>query len=152
MPERDASMSGVTVGIDGSRNSHHALEWAIKEAAVRDAPLTVLTVNQLLGSIWTGDPLSYPGDDERLAKARKAAEEAVAAATADAGDMKPTSVSVIATNGFVVRELLSASETADLLVLGTRGGGGFETLRLGSVSSQVIHHAKCPVVVVPHTK
>jgi nucleotide-binding universal stress UspA family protein len=143
-------MSGVTVGIDGSKNSHYALEWAIKEAALRDAPLTVLTVNQQVASAWTGRPVGYPGDDERLAAARKAAEEAVAEATANAGDKQPTSVSVIATNGFVAKELLNAAESADLLVLGTRGTGGFESLRLGSVSSQVIHHAKCPVVVVPH--
>jgi nucleotide-binding universal stress UspA family protein len=143
-------MSGVTVGIDGSKNSHYALEWAVREAALRDVPLTVLTVNQVIASAWTGKPVEFPGDDERLTAARKAAEEAVAAATADAGDNQPTSVSVVATNGFVVKELLSASESADLLVLGTRGSGGFETLRLGSVSSQVIHHAKCPVVVVPH--
>jgi nucleotide-binding universal stress UspA family protein len=143
-------MSGVVVGIDGSRNAHYALEWAIKEAALRGAPLTVLTINQLVASAWTGNPVSYPGEEERLATSRKAAEDAVAEATAGLGDKQPRSVSVVATNGFVVQELLSAAESADLLVLGTRGSGGFEPLRLGSVSSQVIHHARCPVVVVPH--
>jgi len=58
-------------------------------------------------------------------------------------------VTVVAVNGFAVQELVNASENCDLLVVGTRGGGGFAPLRLGSVSSQVVHHAKCPVVVVP---
>lgn len=143
-------MSGVTVGIDGSKNSHFALEWAFHEAALRKTPLTVLTVNQLVASAWTGKPVSYPGEQDRLAAARKAAEETVAETTARLGDERPKSVAVVAVNGFAVQELLSASQTADLLVLGTRGSGGFEPLRLGSVTSQVIHHSKCPVVVVPH--
>ncbi len=144
-------MSGVTVGIDGSRNSHYALEWALEEAALRAAPLTVLTVNQLVASAWSGHPVEYPGEEDRLAQVRKAAEEAVAAAQAKSGDKKPPSVTVVAVNGFAVKELLDASGSADLLVLGSRGSGGFEPLRLGSVSSQVTHHAKCPVVIVPHS-
>lgn len=143
-------MSGITVAIDGSKNSHYALQWALKEAALRSAPLTVLTINQLVASAWTGNPVSYPGEDERLAEARKAAEDVVANATAELGDNQPPLVTVIAQNGFVVQQLLSAADTTDLLVLGSRGSGGFERLSLGSVTSQVIHHAKCPVVVVPY--
>jgi nucleotide-binding universal stress UspA family protein len=144
-------MAGVTVGIDGSKHSHEALDWAIKEAALRNAPLTVLAVNEVVASAWTGQPLAYPGDEERLAAARKAAEEAVAEATAKLGDAKAPSVTVTAVNGFAARELIKASAGTDLLVVGSRGGGGFESLRLGSVSGQVTHHAKCPVVIVPHT-
>jgi hypothetical protein len=50
---------------------------------------------------------------------------------------------------FPAKILIDASENADLMVVGSRGGGGFGALFLGSVSSQVVHHAKCPVVVVP---
>jgi nucleotide-binding universal stress UspA family protein len=46
--------------------------------------------------------------------------------------------------------LLRASEDADMIVLGARGGGGFARLHLGSVSDQVAHHAHCPVVIIPH--
>lgn len=143
-------MSGVTVGIDGSKHSHVALEWAVKEAALRKAPLTVLAVNEVIASLWTGQPEAFPGEEERLATVRKAAEEAVATAT-EKLDSKPPSVTVTAVNGFAARELINASADADLLVVGSRGGGGFDSLRLGSVSGQVTHHAKCPVVVVPHT-
>jgi len=142
-------MYGVVVGIDGSRNASHALEWAMTEAAIRKAPLTVITVNQVSASYWTGNPITLPSDQERVAEARKAAEAAVAETASRLGSEQPASVTVVAVNGFAVQELVNASENCDLLVVGTRGGGGFAPLRLGSVSSQVVHHAKCPVVVVP---
>lgn len=145
-------MSGVTVGIDGSENSHLALEWAITEAALRNAPLTVLTVSQQISSAFTGEPVDYQGDEARLATVRKAAEETVAEATSKLGGKRPPSVTVSAVSGFAVQQLIAASQTADLLVVGSRGGGGFGALRLGSVSSQVVHHAKCPVAVVPRQK
>lgn len=145
-------MSGVTVGIDGSKYSHYALQWALAEAALRKAPLTVVAVNPLIASTWTGAPVTGPGEDDRLASVRKAAEELVAEATSKAGGERPPAVTVNAVSGFVVPELIKAAEHADLLVVGSRGGGGFAPLRLGSVSSQVVHHATCPVVVVPHTR
>ena len=53
-------MPGITVGVDGSHGAHQALEWAIKEAAVHDAPLTVLTVHEVAASGWTGNPIILP--------------------------------------------------------------------------------------------
>ena len=58
-------------------------------------------------------------------------------------------VTVRALTGTAADELINASEDADLLVVGARGAGGFARLVLGSVSTQVTHHALCPVVVVP---
>ena len=54
--------------------------------------------------------------------------------------------------GFAAKELIDASHDADLVVIGSRGGGGFGRLMMGSVSSQVVNHAACPVVVVPHER
>lgn len=142
-------MSGIVVGIDGSHNASHALEWAMTEAALRKAPLTVVTVNQVTASYWTGNPVTVPADEERIVKVRKLAEDAVAATAAKLGTAQPASVTITAVHGFPAKSLLDASEGSDLLVVGTRGGGGFGSLVLGSVSSQVVHHAKCPVVVVP---
>ena len=58
-------------------------------------------------------------------------------------------MTVRAVNGFPVAELIAASRTADLIVLGARGITPIQRLLLGSVSSGVLHHAQCPVVVVP---
>ncbi|MGO8960491.1 MAG: universal stress protein [Streptosporangiaceae bacterium] len=142
-------MSGIVVGIDGSHNASHALEWAMTEAALRKAPLTVITVNSVSASYWTGNPVTVPADEERIVSVRKLAEDAVAEVAAKLGTGQPASVTITAVHGFPAKSLLDASEDCDLLVVGTRGGGGFGSLILGSVSSQVVHHAKCPVVVVP---
>jgi nucleotide-binding universal stress UspA family protein len=143
-------MPGITVGIDGSRNSLKALEWAMKEAALQRSPLTVLTVHEVAASQWTGHPIVQPDvDNPAQEKYRQAAEEAVAKVASELGEERPASVTVRAVTGFTAYELIDASQDSDLLVVGSRGGGGFSRLLLGSVTSQVVHHAACPVVVVP---
>ena len=61
----------------------------------------------------------------------------------------PESVAVNAVHGFPVEELVNASKEADMVVLGSRGVGGFTRLLVGSTASQVVQHAYCPVVIVP---
>ena len=141
-------MPGITVGIDGSEHSVKALEWAIKEAAIRHSPLTVLAVHLVPKSGWTGQPITLPADIADLEQARQTAEEQVTKVTSQLGDAQPASVKVSAVNGFPAQELIEASRDADLVVIGSRGSGGFARLMMGSVSSQVVHHAHCPVVVV----
>lgn len=142
-------MPGITVGIDGSHNSLEALEWAMKEAVLRHSPLTVLTVYEIVASQWTGHPPVQPDTDSRAEELyRRAAEESVAKAAEELGE-QPAPLIVRAVTGFAASELIDASQSSDLLVVGSRGGGGFARLLLGSVSSQVVHHAACPVVVVP---
>jgi nucleotide-binding universal stress UspA family protein len=142
-------MSGIIVGIDGSDHSRHALEWAIREAAVRRAPLTVLTVAQPVAGYW-GGPVLYPGDQDLTEKARETAQEETDSTLEkiDPGS-RPSSVTVKAVNGLPAEALLEAAADADMLVVGSRGAGGFKRLLLGSVSVQVTHHAHCPVVVIP---
>ena len=141
-------MPGITVGIDGSEHSVKALEWAIKEAAIQHSPVTVLAVHLVPKSGWTGNPITLPADIADVEKARQAAEELVVKVTSQLGDAQPASVKVSAVNGFPAQELIEASRDADLVVIGSRGSGGFARLMMGSVSSQVGHHAHCPVVVV----
>lgn len=145
-------MSGIVVGIDGSHNASHALEWAMTEAAIRKAPLTVITVNSVPASYWSRAPVQLPVDEDRVAEIRKIAEAAVADTAAKLGASQPESVTVSATSGFPAQTLIDASNDSDLVVVGSRGGGGFAPLVLGSVSHQVVHHAHCPVVVVPSGK
>jgi nucleotide-binding universal stress UspA family protein len=142
-------MPGITVGIDGSAHSARALEWALKEAATRHAPVTVLTVHVVPANGWTGHPITLPQDATDVEKLRQAAEEMAVKAMTQLGAAKPSSVTVRAIAGFPAKELIDASGTADLVVVGSRGAGGFARLMIGSVSSQVVHHAHCPVVVVP---
>lgn len=145
-------MSGIIVGIDGSQNAQPALDWAVAEAALRAVPLTVITVNEVLASYWTGQPVPSGGDDERLAHARKAAEDAAAEAVAKLSQDRQPSVTVDAVNGFSAQVLIDVSRGADLVIVGTRGGGGFAHLSLGAVACKVLHHAHCPVVLVPHDR
>ena len=96
------------------------------------------------------DPQSdhLPADLADQEKARQAAEEAVSQAAGRLGTVS-ASVTVQAVSGLPAQVLIDASKDADLVVVGRRGGGGFAGLMMGSVSSQVSHHAACPVVVVP---
>jgi len=143
-------MPGIIVGIDGSVHSRRALEWAIREAAIRRAPLTVLTVQQECTGFW--DPTAYPclQDPGLVGHADKGAR----AETDDAldslgGRSRLPSVTVRAVAGLPAEEILNAAQDADMVVVGARGAGGFKKLLMGSVSVQVTHHACCPVVVIP---
>jgi nucleotide-binding universal stress UspA family protein len=144
-------MPGIVVGVDGSEQAQHALEWAMNEAAIRNAPLIVLTVHQVAISHWGLAELHYPEDMPAREKALEAAQQAVDKVAAQLSGAKPSSVEVRAVNGIPAEVLIAESRTADLLVVGTRGGG-FETHAMGSVSNKVGHHAACPVVIVPSAR
>ena len=141
-------MSGIVVGVDGSAHSMKALDWALDEAALRNAseptPVTVLAVAPAAASIWgiTGQLDPSPEAQEKV---RKAAEEFAKEAASRHGHQQATVKTV---SGVPSDELIKASENADLLVVGARGAGGFARLTIGSVGSQVTRHAHCPVVIV----
>jgi nucleotide-binding universal stress UspA family protein len=145
-------MSGIIAGIDGSAHSSLVLEFAIKEAALRDSAVTVITVDNLPANPWTGNPTLLAGETAELERIEKIAEELTQKVTSQLGDSRPPSVTVRAVAGYPSKELIDASQDADLVVVGSRGAGGFARLVLGSVSSQVVQHAHCPVVVVPGEK
>lgn len=140
-------MSGIYVGIDGSSHSQLALEWAMRETVIRREPLTVVAVHEVPTSGW-GGMIVYPQDSELREVSRKAAQEAVDKAAAQLGGAAPPSVTVQASIGLPAAELIELSKDADLLVIGSRGAGGFTKLIVGSTSAQVSQHAHCPVVIV----
>ncbi len=140
-------MAGIVVGVDGSEDAHRALEWALKEAAAHRAPLTVLAIHEVAASAWTGSAITFGEDEPLVDKTRKAAEEAVSKAVAQLAE--PPVVTVKSASGVPAHALIDASRDADLVVVGSRGAGGFSRLLMGSVSTQVVHHAHCPVVVIP---
>ncbi|MCO6005416.1 universal stress protein [Actinoallomurus purpureus] len=138
-------MAGIVVGVDGSADSDVALEWAVAEAERWKVPVTAITVAPRMVTIGAGAPMLGPVDQEMLQAMGEAAR--AAAEKAAVGHEVPINVRAIA--GVPAEELLNASVDADMLVVGSRGHGGFARLLLGSVSSQCVHHAGCPVVVIP---
>jgi nucleotide-binding universal stress UspA family protein len=140
-------MPGIVVGVDGSGHSRKALETAAAEAAAHDVPLTVLVIHQAVRDVYGS--ASHYGDDAALTEKAKEAAQADTDQVLAAAGSQPTSVTVTAVHGLPVDELVKASETADMIVLGRRGMGGFVRLLMGSVSSQVAQHAQCPVLIVP---
>jgi len=148
-------MPGIIVGVDGSEPSRRALGWAMREAARHEFPLTVVTVRRSPArpatEVYWPVPNLPDGSRAEEATVRKAAQEMVNDTAAELGGPAPD-VTVTVTGGNPAEELVRASRDADMLVVGSHGSGGFASLLLGSVSSQVVHHATCPVVVIrePH--
>jgi nucleotide-binding universal stress UspA family protein len=141
-------MSEIIVGVDGSGHSRRALEWAMHEAAIRHIPLTVLTVHEAIRGYYTGMAV-YPDDPARTEDLRALAQAETDKVLAGLDGPRPESVTVKAVHGYVVEELINAAKEADMLVVGSRGAGGFTRLMVGSVADQVAQHAHCPVLLVP---
>lgn len=137
----------VIVGTDGSPASARAVEWAAHEARAHGALLEILHG-------WTMPLMVDPGGmvpmvgvspDEMQIHAERVVAGAITVAKAIAGDYVMGKVEQRSPAGYLVEE----SRRADLVVVGSRGHGGFVGLVLGSVAQQVATHAHCPVVVVP---
>lgn len=141
-------MSGIIVGVDGSGHSQRALEWAAREASLRHTPLTVLTVHQAVAG-WTGHAVAYPQDERSAEEQRATAQAETDKILEQLDDARPRQVTVRVVTGLPAEELLRVTADAEMIVVGSRGAGGFSRLLMGSVSTQVTHHAHCPVVVIP---
>jgi len=144
-------MPGIIVGVDGSDNSRRALGWAMHEAVQHHLPLEVMTVEPgpvrpVTGIYWG----VRPGNSFNPELAQQALQKFVDSVASEIDGTVPE-ITLSVARGEVAEELIKASRDADILVVGSRGSGGFSRLLLGSTSSQVTHHAACPVVVVPGT-
>ena len=134
----------VVVGMDGSDGSLKAATWAVNEARVRGRGITLAhAVMPTTASSAFG--VSVPPRLDLIDGMRNGAVEDL---TRLAADLECTDVQVVVEIGTPSALLLTASDTAELLVLGSRGRGGFTALLLGSVGSQVASHASCPVIVM----
>lgn len=136
-------MERIIVGIDESEHAAHALRWAVHEGRAHDAEVVALMAWGYLDQRRL-DPDSGFDPNYDAEKADRVAHELVARALGDDADQ----VVVRAVNGLAATALLEAATECDLLVVGSRGLGGFRGLALGSVSSKVVAHAACPVVVL----
>lgn len=145
-------MQGIVVGVDGSGHSRRALEWAMHEAAIRETPLTVMSVYPLIRAYYGSGWVSMPDDDMLAARLRERVQEETDKVLAEAGEPRPEMVGVKVVRGSIVEELVTESADADMLVVGSRGAGGFARLMQGSVCALVTQHARCPVVIIPHAE
>ncbi|GAA4919669.1 universal stress protein [Nesterenkonia rhizosphaerae] len=140
------STRGVVVGVDGSEQSLRAAHWAAAEAHRRSLPLTVVTAYSIPAFAASSMDGGYAMmDDSSL---RAGAEKVLDEARQFLRDY-PGEVNYLTESGDPASVLLEHSRHAEVLVVGTRGRGGFLGRLLGSVSSALPAHAKCPTVLVP---
>jgi nucleotide-binding universal stress UspA family protein len=126
----------IVLGFDGSDGSRRALAWAADEARRRQAVLEVVRA-------WT--PGEFGTDQEQAQMAQKGLEDDVQAFFSEE---PPPGLATHAEQGHAGQVLLNHGREADMLVVGSRGHGGFSGLLLGSVGHQVSTHAGAPVVVI----
>ena len=137
------SAQRIVVGIDGSQCSRRALHWALSEAELRNADVDVVHAWEMPVAFGT-IPGEMAYDTTALEEAARATVDEMVAAAQQPG----VRVEKIVTYGPAAATLLEAAKGADLVVVGSRGRGGFTGLLLGSVGQAVAHHAPCPVVIV----
>jgi nucleotide-binding universal stress UspA family protein len=147
---REDPMSGfIVVGIDGSESARLAVRWAAREAELRHLSLELVSAWDM--PVYGFSFGAAANIDDVLKALRMAAEghlaEAIDEVRAVSTDIE---VSTNVVEGQAAAVLVDAAREADLLVVGSRGLGGFRDLLLGSVSQQCANHAACPVVVVRH--
>ena len=141
-----SSWKTILVGVDGSRGSDKALAWAAAEALDHGAELVVVNVWERI----LPPPAGGPSLSEREIPDSKqgTAENLLNEIKEVLGEEPSVRVQPIVKQGNPAKVLIEQSENAQLLVVGTRGHGGFRGLMLGSVSQHVAAYAKCPVTVV----
>lgn len=142
----DTTPPRIVVGIDGSEPSEHALRWALQAARGWHAELRV--VMSWLPAVtygWAGGGGYIPEPWNPRIDAEKVATDLLDRVC---GHSRPKGTELQIVEGHAARVLIEASEGATLLVVGSRGHGGFAGMLLGSVSAHCAEHATCPVVVV----
>jgi nucleotide-binding universal stress UspA family protein len=145
----------IVVGVDGSDASKDALRWAVEEARLRDAPVVAVHAWQLPAMTPDIGPLAASAAGpyelaELLPQLEQSARLVVEDAVQEVAGDTSVEIQPVAVEGPPARALIDAARDADLLVVGSRGHGGFTGLLLGSVSLQAVQHAPCPVVICRH--
>jgi nucleotide-binding universal stress UspA family protein len=150
---QDKQVSGtrrIVAGVDGSPSSIEALKWALRQAELTGATVEAVIAwhfpVMMGGYAWP--PVGVLETTDFAGLAAKVLAEAVTSAIG-ADDRWP--VKEIVQEGDAARILIEQAEGADLLVVGSRGHGGFTEALLGSVSQHCVHHARCPVVIIRGT-
>jgi len=140
--------SGILVGVDGSPAARYAVDWAARDAAMRNVPLTLVHTVQPIGP--TLPPLPAPPAFARwqVEHAQTILDEAVEITRRSTPDGGPAKIESELLFSPVVPSLVDLSKEAQMVVVGSRGRGPLTRSLLGSVSSSLIRHAHCPVAVI----
>ena len=137
----------IVVGVDGSSSSKAALAWAVRQAERTGGTVEAVTAWHypvVLGTAF--GPATVLPETDFAEVAEHILSQAVSETVDPAG---PVKVSCVIREGNAAAILLDAARGADLLVLGSRGHGGLTEALLGSVSQHCVHHAQCPIVIIP---
>jgi nucleotide-binding universal stress UspA family protein len=147
MSERDGRAPRIVAGVDGSPSSLAALRWAARQAGLTGGTVEAVIAWQYPAAVtgygWV--PIAVVESVDYGEIAQKVVAEAISNVDTAGGDVR---ISARVRQGCAAQVLIDAAAGADLLVVGSRGHGGFSGALLGSVSSHCVHHAPCPVVVV----
>ena len=138
---------GIVVGVDGSPASKVAVQWAARDAELRNVPLTLVHVLTATAGTRLGAPLPpswTPGQRERGQQVIDEALEIVD----ESCQRHPADINCEIPSAGAVSALVALSKEADLVVVGRRGNGTMRGRPLGSVSSALVHHSHCPVAVI----
>jgi nucleotide-binding universal stress UspA family protein len=137
----------IVVGVDGSQASKDALAWAARQAQLTGASVEAI-IAWHYPVVIGGMPYAPLAVLEESDFGRFAATSLSNAISAAVGKDAPVKISSTVRQGNAAQVLLDAADGADLLVLGSRGHGGFTQALLGSVSQHCVHHSPCPVVII----
>jgi nucleotide-binding universal stress UspA family protein len=132
---------GIVVGVDGSPSSEEALRWAVQQGRLTGRPVQAVTSWDYPIDYGVGAFDAFDWETSSRDLLHATVEKVLGADGAQ-------EVTEHLTKGHPAQALLDAAADADLLVVGSRGHGGFAGMLLGSVSQHVVAHAACPVVVV----
>jgi len=141
-------MSEIVVGVDGSESALRALEWATEEARLRASRLLIVTAWHVPIGAYGASGFAPPVAPSLRESVQQEGERVAGRAVRQAQEAGLEQVVQLVREGQAAHVLIQAARDAELLVVGSRGHGGFASLLLGSVSQQCAHHARCPIVIV----
>ncbi len=145
---KSAARTGILVGVDGSAESDAAIRWATHEVVMRRAPMILAHVVAPVVASWPMGPMYGSITEWQGNNAQHVLEQARKTVQACISDSEPPDVHTEILHSSIVPTLVDASEGMQMVVVGSRGTGALGRLRLGSVSTGLVHHASCPVAVI----
>lgn len=141
----EAARGHVVVGVDGSEPSKQALRWAAFVAATTGATVDAIATWRLNGFTTGQRLMDNPGSFDQSGEVAKMLADTIAEVF---GDNPPADLNSLVEEGNAAKVLVEASRNANMLIVGSRGRGGFVGLMLGSVSTACSAHSACPVMVI----